>query len=314
MKKILVTPRGYGKYGQKQQEELEKLGFEMDVNHTGAPLTRETFVEKAKQSTGIIVGVDKLDKELLEQCPDLKVIVKFGVGTDNIDLEACKKLGITVERCVGTNSNAVAEFTIGLMFACARHIVSNAEKVKQRQWEKPTGVELFGKKIGILGFGSIGKNVARIAYGLGMSVAVYDVFDIPTEELMKYRATQCSFEQIITECDFISIHVPLTEETRNLISTEEFKQMKPNSVLVNAARGGIVDESALFEALKNKDISAAASDVFTSEPPVDESWVNELLTMDNFLLTAHIASRSEEAEMKTVDLATRLLKKNLLSS
>lgn len=304
MKTILVTPRGYAKYGSKAGKRLEALGYEMDVNHTGSPLPKEVFSEKAKHASGIIAGVDELNEELLRECRYLKAIVKFGVGTDNIDLSVCEELGIKVGRCIGTNSNAVAELTIGMMFAAARHIVSNAMNVKNHGWNKPTGLELFHKKIGIIGFGNIGKHVARIANGIGMEVQIYDVFDAAQDVLAEYNAKQTSVEQILKECDFISLHVPLTKDTKDMISANEFEMMKDTAVLVNAARGGIVNEYALYEALKNKEIYACASDVFTSEPPQREPWIDELLKMDRFIQTAHIASRSEESEINTVNAAT----------
>lgn len=304
MKTILVTPRGYATFGQEIQKELEALGYTMDVNTTGKPLPREAFVEKAKQATGIIVGVDELDESLLRACKNLKAIVKFGVGTDNIDVAVCEELNIKVGRCLGTNSNAVAEFTIGLMFSAARYIAANAIEVKQGEWSKPTGIELFGKKVGIFGFGNIGKQVARMAKGIGMDVVVFDVFDIPTSELEKYDAKQVKPSEIFSTCDFITLHVPLNDETKNLVSTKEFKDMKKSAILINAARGGIVDEAALYEALKDKEILACASDVFSSEPPEKAGWKQDLLQLDNFILTAHIASRSQESEINTVKVAT----------
>lgn len=307
MKKILVTPRGYAKYGQEARKRLEALGFEMDVNETGKPLPREVFVEKAKESTGIIVGVDELDKDLLAQCKDLKAIVKFGVGTDNIDVDYCKEHGIQVGRCLGTNSNAVAEYAIGMMFNCARYMVSDAMCVKNGGWDKPTGLELTGKKLGIIGFGNIGKQVARMGHGIGMEIYAYDAFDIPQEALEPYDAKKSTPEEIYAECDFITVHVPLTPETENMISDAEFDKMKDTAILINAARGGIVDEKALLKALKEKKIFACASDVFTSEPPAKEDWVQELLGMDNFILTAHIGSRSKESEINTVNRATDVM-------
>lgn len=301
---ILVTPRGYAKYGSEAKKRLEALGYTMDINNTGKPVPRETFVQKAKESEGIIVGVDELDESLLHECKNLKAIVKFGVGTDNIDLSVCEEMGIKVGRCVGTNSNAVAELTVGMMFAAARQLVSNAIDVKQHGWSKPTGFELLNKKVGIIGFGNIGKNVARMAKGIGMKVYAYDVFDIPNDVLKQYDAEKTSVEEILKECDFITLHVPLTEDTKDMISTKEFQMMKNTAVLINAARGGIVNEYALYNALKDGEIYACASDVFTSEPPQGEAWVDELLQMDSFIQTAHIASRSQEAEINTVNVAT----------
>ena len=301
---ILVTPRGYAAYGAQAAKRLEALGYEMNINTTGKPLSREAFVEYAKKSTGIIVGVDELDGGLLKECRNLKAVVKFGVGTDNIDLKTAEACGIKVGRCVGSNSNAVAELTIGMMFAAAKHLVSSNVQVRGGAWNKPTGRELTKKTIGIIGFGNIGRHVARMAHGIGMEMLAYDVFDIPKEVLDTYQAKQCSIEEILKSADFISIHTPLTEETRNMISDEQFDMMKETAVIVNAARGGIINEKALYTALKNKKIYAAASDVFTSEPPVQDDWVQELIHMDNFILTPHIGSRTVEAESNTVEMAT----------
>ena len=304
MDTILVTPRGYAKYGEKEKERLESLGYQVDINDTGNPLPREIFEDKAKKAAGIIVGVDRLDQDLLRKCGNLRAIVKFGVGTDNIDLNVCREMGIRVERCVGTNSNAVAEFTIAMMFACARNLISNAMDVKERKWTKPTGFELRGKKLGIIGFGNIGKKVARMARGIGMEIYVYDVALVEPKVLRSCGAVQKDLKEILRTCDFITLHVPLMEDTKNMISKKEFQLMKKNAVLINAARGGIVDEKALYAALKEQEIYACASDVFTMEPPEDKKWIRELLSMERFTLTAHIASRSEEAEINTVKAAT----------
>lgn len=301
---ILVTPRGYAKYGDEANKQLESLGYEMNVNRSGKPVPREDFIRQAKEATGIIVGVDELDASLLKECKQLKAVVKFGVGTDNIDLAAAKDCGIKVGRCVGSNSNAVAEFTMGLMFAAAKWIVSTNVDVRNNGWGKPTGYELFGKTIGIIGFGNIGKHVARMAKGIGMHVLAYDVFELPKDALSNYDARQTSVEDILKNSDFISIHTPLTDQTKDMITTSQFEMMKSTAILVNAARGGIVNEKALYNALKNKTIFAAASDVFTTEPPEQEEWVQDFIHLDNFILTSHIASRSVEAEQHTVRIAT----------
>lgn len=307
MKTILVTPRGYAKYGNEARKRLEALGYVMDINDTGKPLSREVFVKKAKQATGIIVGIDECDGNLLKECKNLKAIVKFGVGTDNIDLPIAEACNISVGRCVGSNANAVAEYSVGLMFSAARYISSANHDVKNGGWKKPTGYELLGKTVGIIGFGNIGKQVARICRGIGMKVLAYDTFDISDEVLAEYNAQKREVSDLLKESDFITIHVPLTKDTENMISKDQFNMMKKEAILINAARGGVVDEKALLQALKDKEIFACASDVFTSEPPVAEGWVNELIQMDSFILTPHIASRSAEAELNTVNMATDVM-------
>ncbi|MDT2640826.1 phosphoglycerate dehydrogenase [Enterococcus dongliensis] len=313
MDKILITPRGYAKYGEEFAEILINLGYQVDMNTTGAPYPREIFIKKAQESTAIIVGVDELDGALLRTCEKLKAIVKFGVGTDNIDLSVAEELGINVGRCVGMNANAVAEFTIGLVFASARHIVKNAQDVKSGEWPKPTGCELLNKTIGILGFGNIRKNVARIAHGIGMKVKVYDVFPISDKNLSEFQADQLTFNELIRVSDIITVHVPLLPETKDLISTREFNEMKDTTIVVNCARGGVVNEFDLYNALSKGKIAAAASDVFVNEPPQMSGWMAKLIALPNFISTAHIGSRSEEAEIRTSKSATEqvieLLKK-----
>lgn len=306
-KKILVTPRGYANFGQKAGKRLEALGYEVDINRTGKALPPEVFAAKAKEAAGIIVGVDECGRALLSQCKDLKAIVKFGVGTDNIDLDAAKKFGIAVGRCTGSNSNSVAEYTVGVMFAAAKHIVASAINVRNGGWDKLTGYELLGKTVGIIGFGNIGKNVARICSGIGMKTLAYDVFDIPEAALQAYGTEKRTVEEILRESDFVTVHVPLTPETTNMIAAEQFGMMKRTAVLINAARGGIVNERDLLDALKSRKIYAAAADVFTSEPPAADEWVQELLHLDNFILTSHIAARTEEAEINTVNMSTDVM-------
>lgn len=305
--KVLITPRGYARYGTEAQKRLESLGLELDINDTGAPLSTDVFKEKAKQADAIIVGVDQIDADLIDACPNLKIIVKFGVGTDNIDVAYCQRKGIYVERCIGTNANAVAEYTIGMLFNCARTLSTNVSDVKKGEWKKPTGVELYNKTIGIIGFGHIGKLVANMANGIGMHVQVYDAFPIPLEVLKSCKAKQCTFPDLLQTSDYITIHVPLTKETTGLIGMEELKTMKESAILINASRGGIVKDKDALEALKHKGIKSYAADVFEDEPPTKEGWQQELLALDSFYLTAHIGSRSQESEINTVNRATDIL-------
>lgn len=307
MKKILVTPRAFHSYGSEAIKKMQEHGFEVIVNDTGLQFTHEQFSEYAKEVDGIIVGVDIIDRELLDKCKKLKAIVKFGVGTDNIDVEYASKLGIEVGRTVGSNSTSVAEFTMGLIFASARNIVSSAMDVKEGNWNKPTGVELKDKTIGIIGFGNIGREVARIASGIGMNVIAYDVVDIDENVLKQYNARFESFDTLLEESHIITVHVPLMEQTRNLISHREINLMKESAFLINVARGGVVDEKAVLEALKNKKIAFYAADVFSSEPPEQNDWTLELLSLDNFILTPHIASRTLEAEINTINMSTDIL-------
>lgn len=309
--KVLITPRGFANYGLDQVERMKSKGLEVHYNATGKAYTHEEFKALAKDADAIIVGVDKMDREMMEGCPNLKAVCKFGVGTDNIDLDYAKEHSIYVGRCVGSNSRSVAEHVLSMMFMEAKNLYTSVRDVKQHGWNKPTGREIYGKKLGIIGFGMIGKYLAEYAYGCGMEVYAYDAFAIAEETARQYHAQISTLEDILTDCDYISLHVPLLESTRNMISTEEFKKMKKDACLLNAARGGIVNEEALYEALKKKEIRSACFDVYSSEPPRED---DKLLTLDNFLLTPHTAARSMESEQRTCAMSTDIILEQLIGN
>lgn len=306
--KVLITPRGFAKCGLDQVERMHALGLDVDYNDTGLAYSAETFLEKAKDADGIIVGVDDMHDEVLKQLPNLKVVCKFGVGTDNIGVDYCKDHGIYVGRTVGSNSLSVAEHVAALMFADAKLLYKTIREVKDGQWNKYTGIELSGKTIGIVGFGAIGKCLASIARGIGMNVLAYDVMDIPAEVAAKYDAKVSTLDEIIENADYVSLHVPLLDSTRNMIGADEFKRMKSTACVLNAARGGVVDEEALYVALTTGEIRSAAFDVFTTEPPAAEE---KLLGLDNFILTSHTGSRTEEAEKRTCQISTDIILEHL---
>jgi phosphoglycerate dehydrogenase-like enzyme len=302
--KIVITPRGFAKCGIDNVEIMEKAGYEVIYNDTGSAYTKDEFYKITDEAVGIIVGVEQVDRTYIDAHPKLKAAVKFGVGVDNFDLEYCKEKNIFVGRTVGSNSRSVAETAISFVIADSKNLFQSLSETRDHGWSKMTGYEVQGKSIGIIGFGAIGKEVAKMAYGLGMQVFAFDAFGIDKEFASKYEVKEKSVEEIIKTSDFLSLHVPLTEETKNFITLEELKQMKSNAVLINTARGGIVNEADLYEALKSHMIRAAYFDVFTCEPPKAEE---PLLQLDNFYLTPHIASRSAEAEKRTADIATREL-------
>lgn len=309
--KVLITPRGFANYGLDQVEWMRSKGLKVHYNDTGLAYSHETFCDLAKDADAIIVGVDRMDKAMLEGCPKLKAICKFGVGTDNIDLAYAKERGIYVGRCVGSNSKSVAEHVIAMMFDEAKNLYHTIRDVKAHSWAKPTGTEISGKKLGIVGFGMIGKYLAQFANGLGMQVYAYDAFAIPAETAEQYQAEVVDLDTIIETCDYISLHVPLLDSTRNMIGAEELKRMKPTAVLLNAARGGIVDEKALYDALVAGEIRAACFDVYSSEPPKED---DPLLALDSFYLTPHTAARTQESEARTCEMSAHIIVEQLLKA
>lgn len=307
MKKIFITPRSFLTHGKEYVKQMEDMGYEVIANDTGKQYSREEFVKHAKEATGIVLGVEKMDSELLSQCKNLRVIVKYGVGIDNIDFEYARGHDIIVDRCACSNSQSVAEMAIGFMFAMAKHIPDVSASVKNGGWERVYCMELMGKTIGVVGFGDIGTRVAKMAHGIGMNVLASATRPIPMEKLQESCAENVTLDEILERSDVISLNVPLTDKTRNMIGKEQFKKMKNTAILVNTARGGVVNEKDLLEALKEGQIAACATDVFTSEPPVYEPWVKELLALDNFVLTPHMASRTVESDINVTTMCSEKL-------
>ena len=302
--KIVVTPRGFAKCGLDNVKVIEDAGFNVEYNDTGNAYTKEEFYEKTGDADGVVVGVEIIDKEYIDAHPKLKAVVKFGVGTDNIDLEYCREKGIFVGRTAGSNARSVAETAISFLFADSKNLYESIADTRAHKWTKQTGYELEGKTIGIIGFGAIGKKVAQMAFGLGMKVLAYDPYFIDKEAAQAFCVEIVGLEEILKQSDFVSLHIPLTPETVNYVTMKELKTMKPNAVLINTARGGIVNEEDLFEALSKNIIRAAYFDVLVNEPPRKDE---PLLGLPNFYVTPHIASRSREAEKNTADMATQIM-------
>jgi phosphoglycerate dehydrogenase-like enzyme len=303
--KIVFTPRGFAKCGLDNVDIIRGAGFELEYNDTGLAYTKEEFYKKTEDADGVVVGVEIVDKAYIDAHPNIKAVVKFGVGTDNIDVEYCKSKGIFVGRTVGSNSRSVAETAISFIIADSKNLYESIFDTRSHGWSKLTGYEIEGKTVGIVGFGAIGKKVAQMAYGLGMKVLAYDPYALDEEALKKFDVSVRTLDEIYKESDFISLHLPLTSETKDLITLKEMQTMKKSAVLINTARGGIVNEGDLLTALESKTIRAAYFDVLTNEPPKKED--ERLLSQPNFYLTPHIASRSKEAEKKTADIATQVI-------
>lgn len=302
--KIVITPRGFAKFGLEYAQIMNNQGFDVDYNDTGLQYDRQTLLDKCKDADGVIIGVESIDKDFIDNCPNLKAIVKFGVGTDNIDIEYANSKNIKVGKTVNSNSRSVAEGVIAYIMSDSINLIRSVNETKQFKWNKLTGYEVLGKKLGIIGFGAIGKHVATMANGLGINVLAYDPYTQDEKVYEEYNVKPSDFNQILKECDFISLHCPLTDSTRNLISLNEIKMMKSTSILINTSRGGVVNENDLYEALSSNLIRAAYFDVFSCEPINKDE---KLLSLDNFYLTPHIASRTNEAELNTVRISTEVI-------
>ncbi|WP_148883825.1 hydroxyacid dehydrogenase [Thermococcus aciditolerans] len=244
----------------------------------------------------VVRSKPKVTRKVIEAAPKLKVIGRAGVGLDNIDLEAAKERGIKVVNSPGASSRSVAELAVALMFNVARKVAFADRKMREGTWAKKQamGIELEGKTIGVVGFGRIGYEVAKIARALGMNVLLYDPY--PNEERAReVGGTFASLEDLLRESDVVTLHVPLIEATHHLINEERLRLMKPTAILINAARGAVVDTEALVKALQEGWIAGAGLDVFEEEPlPAD----HPLTKLDNVVLTPHIGASTVEAQMR----------------
>ncbi len=241
------------------------------------------------------------DEEVLAAAPRLRVVSNFGVGYDNVDVEAATRHGVLVCNTPGVLSDAVADLAMGLVIALARRLVDSERSVREGQWIRGAaqlGADLKGKTLGIIGLGRIGRGVARRAQPFGMQVCFHDQFREPGEEAA--FCLYCDLDDLLREADFVSLHVNLTDETRKLIGARELALMKPAAYLINTSRGQVIDQAALVEALQQKKIAGAALDVLEREPPSPD---DPILQLPNVLLLPHIGSATRETRRAMLDLA-----------
>ncbi len=254
----------------------------------------------------IVRGRTKVSSEVLNNAGSrLRVIGRAGVGVDNIDLEAASSRGVLVVNAPHSVTVAVAELTLGLMLSLARHIPYADEGMRRAQWRKAElkGSELAGKTLGIIGMGRIGTAVAARARAFEMSVLGFDAY-LSEQYIREHGAAPAELDELLAKSDYVCLHLPLSEETHGMIGSEALEKMKPGARLISAARGGIVDEQALYDALQANRIAGAALDVFLNEPPGESS----LLTHPNVIATPHIGAQTEEAQAKAgLDIATEVL-------
>lgn len=240
----------------------------------------------------VVRGATKITRRVIESASNLELIIRAGIGLDNIDLEAAQEKGIQVANTPAATSISVAEHTFGLMLAAVRNHGKANLSMKEHRWEKKvlSGTELYGKTLGIVGAGRIGQEVAKRALAFGMTVIAYDVIEIKTDLDIK----QVSFDELLAQSDIISLHLPLTDQTKHMVSNQEFEKMKDGTIIINAARGGTIDESALLQALQAEKVRAAAIDVFEKEPPDDFSLIDH----PNVIATPHIGAAAKEGQKR----------------
>ena len=303
MNKILTSPSSFGQVGNDPFEILTQNGFEIINNPYGRKLTEEEVIELAKDCVGIVAGVESLSAKVMDALPQLKCISRVGVGMDSVDLEYAKKKNIKVVNTPDGPTRSVAELTLALTFSVLRRVPQADCAMKQKKWQKQTGNLLHKKTIGIIGLGRIGKMVAEMFRALGNPVIGYDLF--PDEIWAKNSGVQlCKMEQVLSEANIVTLHIPGNKDKSSVIGKKELFLMKKGSFVINIARGGVVDEEALYDALKSGQLAGAGVDVFTSEP-----YNGPLCELDNVVLTPHIGSYAEEGKLQMeIDAVINLIK------
>jgi D-3-phosphoglycerate dehydrogenase len=288
---LLVTPTSYGKNDPRLKTELEQQVGKVIYNPTGKPLSSDEIARLLPGVDGYIAGLDGIDRAALAAADRLKVIARYGVGVDCVDLEAAQEFGVVVTNTPGANSVSVAELAIGLMLALARQVPEAAAATHLGKWPRLSGISLEGKTVGILGLGAIGRQLARRLAGFDCRLLAYD--PRPDDDFCQACGiTYLNLEEILPQADFISLHLPLLPTTRRMVDPNFLSKMKKGAYLVNTARGEIIDETALYEALKSGKLAGAALDAFCTEPP---DPANPLLSLPQVIATPHLGAQTDGA-------------------
>jgi D-3-phosphoglycerate dehydrogenase len=298
--KVYVSYNWFGKYCSRAIKLIESVA-QLEKNPSDRILSREELINEARESDGLILAWYCIDKNLLNNLSKVKIIGWHAAGLDGVDLKAATEAGVVIVYPPGANADSVAEYTLGLILSATKRIPKADTLAKLTIWDFQLyrelyertifGIELKGKTLGIIGLGEIGSRVARLAKPLGMKLFAYDPYISP-EKAKKYGVKLVTLENLLKESDIITIHCQLTEETRGMINKKTIGLMKDGVYLINTARGAIVNENDLYNALRRKKIAFAALDVLSKEPPQPD---NPLLKLDNVIITPHIAGYTPEA-------------------
>lgn len=286
--KVICTSPSFARYDTTPIETLKQHGFELISLPADAP--PEALAPHLPETVAMIVAFTEVNEALLNQAPGLKIVCKHGVGVDNIDLDATRARGIYVTNVPDANKHAVADFAFALILNGARQVTQAATETRAGGWPRIFATDVYGKTLGIIGLGNIGKQVALRAKGFNMRVIAFDFY--PDETFAaEHGVTFVSLDRLTEESDFITLHTPLTNETRDLFDAARLRRMKKSAFLINVSRGGVVNEEALFHALQDQTIAGAAADVFVQEPLT----THPLFSLPSFIPTSHIAGYTDGA-------------------
>lgn len=292
MKKVLTSPSSMGQCGSEPFDLLSENGYEVINNPYGRKLTEDEVIELAKDCIGIVAGVEPLTPRVMDALPNLKCISRVGVGMDNVDLEYAKQKGIIVVNTPDGPTRGVAELTLAMTLSLLRRIPQADAALHQHKWKKQIGNLFLDKKVGIIGLGRIGKSVAELFRGLKNPVIGYDPF--ANEAWAKENGVElASFEEVLKQADILTLHVPGNKDKSPVIGATELAMMKDGAFLINIARGGVVDETALYDALKDGKLAGAAIDVYTKEP-----YDGPLCDLENIIMTPHLGSYAKEGKLQ----------------
>lgn len=289
MKKIAVTTTSFGTYDEQVLAPLKQKGFEIALNPHGRTLKDSEVDDVCRDAVGMIAGTEKLSAQTLKKLTALKVISRCGAGMDNVDIHAAEKMGIKVFNTPDAPTLAVAELTMGLILSLLRKTTQMDREIRGGAWKKRMGNLLCGKKTGIVGFGRIGQKVGSLLQSFGAETGYYDVYAQKTP----LQSTAMSMDDLLPWADIVTLHCTAQKDGRFVLGERELQRMKKGAWLVNAARGGLVDERALCAALESGHLSGAALDVFEKEP-----YSGRLAELDNVILTPHIGSYAKESRIE----------------
>ena len=297
--KVLISSRSFGKMNSKPIDAIKNAGFEVILNPYSKKLNENELIELIHDADGLIAGTEEITENVLKEAKMLKVISRYGVGLDNIDIEAAEKRAIKVYNTPNAPAKAVAELTLGLILDIKRKISESNLRMTNGRWNPQMGTSLFSNTVGVVGLGRIGKEVIKLLEPFRVNVLAFEI-NPDNSFVESHGISLTTLENLFSQSDVILLHLPLIEATHNIVGQRELSLMKKTAILVNTARGGLIDETALTGALEDKSIGGVALDAFNQEP-----YRGKLLDFDNVLLTPHIGSYTKETrevmEMETVE-------------
>ncbi|MEO1052794.1 MAG: phosphoglycerate dehydrogenase [Bacteroidota bacterium] len=295
--RILISTSSFGKIDSEVTNQLRTQGFEVTLNPYGRKLKQEESIELMKGVDAIIAGTETLNREVLSSATRLKYLCRLGVGMDNVDMDATKEMGIEVDNTPDTHIKSVAELALGGMLALLRHIHTSHLNVKNGVWKKKMGSQLFGKTVGLIGYGKVSKYLANLLKPFGVNLLVSDPY-LNADDITGDGVNLLSLEELCKHSDIISLHIPYNQSNHHLINQDLLSLVKDDVQIINSSRGGLIDEDALYTFLKDRPAAGAYLDTYSVEP-----YQGKLVELDNILLTPHIGTTAKETRIEMEKMA-----------